>query len=560
MSTDFPQNWLESLEGVRPTTLEYRDVTPFTFLKERAENYSNDPCMIFPKGSTLSYAETLTSVKQLAVKLTKLGVVKGDRVLLLLGNTPHYVIGHFAILAIGAVIVQGNPIYTKRELVDQTKDSGAKGMITITLFQEKANEVMAETDLEFIICGTISEYLKPIVAFLGKYVLRKLQDPKMKSLPNNYHYSSIESENISEFVETDVDLDDIAILQYTGGTTGPAKGAMLTHRNISYNAQQTRSLVHMVPERIGSVLTILPLFHSFALTVCMGVSFQMGAPMVLMPKFDAGEALANVEKYGVTFLPGVPTMMIAILNHKDILKRDLSSLIASFSGGAALPVEVAAKFHEITGGDLVEGYGLSETTPVVTANPVMSDKLKPMRGSIGLPVADTWLKIVDQDDQTKDLAVGEVGEIAIKGYQVMKGYWKNEEDTKKVMNEDGWFFSGDIGRMDEQGYFYIVDRKKDIIIVSGNNVVPREIEEVLYTHPAVLEAAVAGLKHDTKGEMVAAWIVLKEGKTATVEEIIAFCKENLAPYKIPKQVEFRTDLPKTMIGKILKRKLQEEYD
>ncbi|MHA2250344.1 MAG: long-chain-fatty-acid--CoA ligase [Candidatus Kariarchaeaceae archaeon] len=557
-TSEIPTPWLTSLEGVRPTTLEYEQVPPFEFVKRRANNNPDDPCMTFAPGKvSVTYAELMDSIKRLAVVLTNNGIAKGDRVCVLLPNTPHYVISHYAILSIGAIVVQGNPIYTKRELTHQINDSGATGIISLTLFQDKVNEVMQETELQFAILGTLSDYIKPIIAFLGK-LLRKLDDPKMKSIQKNYLWKkSLSDANPSNFEEVEVDLEDIALLQYTGGTTGAAKGAMLTHSNISINSQQTRSLIHMIPDKTGSVLTVLPLFHSFALTCCLGLSFQSGIPMILMPRFDASDALKYIESFKISFVPAVPTMMIALLNHPDVHKRDLSSLIGSFSGGAALPMEVAKQFNDVTGGDLVEGYGLSETSPVVTGNPMLDEKLKPRMGSIGLPTPDTLLKIVDTDDFTKDLPIGEVGEIAIKGPQVMKGYWGNEKATSTVLKE-GWLLTGDIGRVDDEGYFYIVDRKKDLIIVSGNNVVPREIEEILYEHPAILEGAVAGLPHDIKGEMVVAWVVLKEGMSATEEEIIEFCRDKLAPYKLPKEVRFRDELPKTLIGKILRRKLQEE--
>jgi long-chain acyl-CoA synthetase len=558
MSSETLTPWISSLEGVRPTTIDYEKVPPFEFVKRRAENEPDDPAMIFAAGKkSVSFGELLEAIKQLAVFLTRMGVNKGDRVCLLLPNTPHYVISHYAVLSIGAVVVQGNPIYTTRELTHQINDSGARGIISLTLLQDKVMEVKKETGLEFILLGNIADYMKPIIAFLGK-LLRKLDDPKLKPAPDTYSFKeTLQESDVQKFVEVKVDLDDVALLQYTGGTTGMPKGAMLTHSNLSINAQQTRSLIHMLPDKKGSILTVLPLFHSFALTTCLAMTFQTGAPMILMPRFDAGQALKFIEQYKVIFAPGVPTMMIALLNHPDLTKRDLSELVASVSGGAALPVEVAREFQKVSGTDVVEGYGLSETSPVVTGNPILTEKLKSREGSIGLPTADTLLKIVDGEDYTKDLPQGEVGEILIKGPQVMKGYWGNEEATDQAI-KDNWLLTGDIGYMDEDGFFYISDRKKDLIIVSGNNVVPREVEEVLYLHPAVLEGAVAGLPHEEKGEMVAAWVVLKEGMTATEEEIRQFCKDNLAPYKIPRVVKFRDELPKTMIGKILRRKLQEE--
>ncbi len=558
---ELPTPWIETLKGVRPTTLDYKEITTFEFAENCEKNYPDDYCMYFgvKGGKGLTYRETLDSIRRLAVKLKELGIKKGDRVLILFPNTPHYVISHYAVLSIGAIIVQGNPLYTVSELVYQANDSGSKAIITLTLFQDKAQALIEKTNIEFAIIGNLGDYMSTFIAFLGK-LTKKLVDPKFKKLEKHFYFKSLlKDADPSKFVKEQVSMDDPAILQYTGGTTGASKGATLTHRNISSNAQQARSIIHKIPDRTGSVLSALPLFHSFGLTVCLGISFQAATPMVLVPRFNAKDVLELIEKYSVSFLPGVPTMMIALMNHPNFTKTDMSSVIASISGGAALPVEVANRFHETSGTDVVEGYGLSETSPIVTANPVKSEKLKPVIGSIGLPVADTLVKIVDAEDYSKTLGINEVGEICVKGPQVMIGYWKNPEDTKKVLHDDGWFQTGDIGKMDERGFVYIVDRKKDLIITSGFNVVPREVEEVLYEHPAILEAAVAGLPHEKKGEEVSAWIVLKPGFSVTEEEIITYCREKLAPYKIPRRVEFRDELPKTMIGKILRRKLREEF-
>lgn len=558
MQATVPTPWIKTLEGVRKTNIEFEDITTLDMVHRRAITQPQEFSMIFAVGKKgVTYQELWESIKSLAVFLKSVGIEKGDRVCVLLPNTPHYVISHYAIMAAGAVVVQGNPLYTEKELTDQLNDCDAKGVISLTLFQDKVNKVMKNTSVEFVILGKISDYMKPIISFLGK-LLKKLDDPSLKSLPNNYSFKKALKSPSDRYQKLVMDLDDVALLQYTGGTTGRSKGATLTHRNLSFNAQQIRELVPTVPDNAGPVLTVLPLFHSFALTCCLGISIRAGCPMILMPKFDAGDALKFIEKYKVIFAPSVPTMMIALLNHPNFARTDMSSLIASISGGAALPIEVANQFAEIANVDVIEGYGLSETSPVVTGNPLGSDKVKPKSGSIGLPAANTLIKIVDQDDYNKDMPQGEAGEIAINGPQVMVGYWNDPESTKTAI-KDGWLLTGDIGYMDEEGYFFIVDRKKDIIIVSGNNVVPRDVEEVLYAHPAVLEAAVAGVPHPSKGEMVAAWIVLKEGMTASEEEIIKFCAERLAPYKIPKLVIFKEDLPKTMIGKILRRALKEDY-
>ncbi len=535
--------------------MKYKEQIPLKFLEQRATNEPNDPMIIFPKGKTLSYSEVFQAVKSFHGGLRKLGIKKGDRVALMLPNSPHYIIAHFAVASLGAIVVQTNPLYTHRELKHQMSDSGAKAIITLTLFQEKVNNVMKETDLEIVICANISDYLTPLSAFLGK-LLKKVQDPKMQPLPNNYLFKDVLTMDPSGYKEERIDLDDLAVLQYTGGTTGLSKGAALTHKNISYNAQQTREVVHNVPEKKGSILVALPLFHSFGFTVGLGLSLQLGVPMVLVPRFDAGLVLKLIEKHKITFFPAVPTMIVAILNHEKAPSTDLSSLIAVISGGAPLPLKVAKQFKEVTGGDLVEGYGLSEASPVTHANPIGSDKIKPKIGSIGLPVPDTFMKIVDSEDGKTLVPIGEIGELCIKGPQVMKEYWNKPDETAKTLI-DGWLHTGDIAKMDDEGFAYIVDRKKDLIIVSGYNVIPREVEEVLYEHPKILEAAVAGINDPVKGEIVAAWVVLKEGETMTEDEVIAYCKENLAPYKVPKKVTFRDELPKSMIGKILRKKLVE---
>ncbi len=557
---DIPMPWLKTSEGIRAIHLNYEHVSPFEFVKRRGEQTPKDPAIIPFKGNPVSCGELLTSIKKFQVVLKELGIVKGDRVAIMLPNTPHYVIAHYAILSMGAIVVQANPLYTERELKHQMDDSGSKLIITLTSFQEKANIVMKETALEKVVLCNIGDYMKTIIHFLGSKILKKFEDPKMKTLDNNFNFIDLMNKaDISKFEEAQVDIEnDVAILQYTGGTTGVSKGAMLTHKNVSYNAQQSREIFRTVPEGQGSVLTALPMFHSFGLTACMNISFQLKVPMVLMIRFNVPDALKLIESQKITFFPGVPTMLIAMLHSPDVKKFDLSSLIAVISGGAPLPIQVAREFKQITGGDLVEGYGLSETSPVVFANPIGSDKFTLREGSVGIPAPDTICKITDSEDPKKNLPLGEVGEICLKGPQVMRGYWNREEETAKTLI-DGWLHTGDIGRLDEDGYLYIVDRKKDLIIVSGFNVVPREVEEVLYENPKVLEAAVAGLPHEEKGEMVTAWIVLKTGETSSKEEIREYCKEKLAPYKVPREVYFKDELPKSMIGKVLRRKLVEEY-
>ncbi len=564
---DIPMPWLNSMPEGRATHIDYVKKTPYEFFKQRAINEPNDPMIIFPKGPDISYKEVFDAVQALGGFLQNKGIKKGDRVALLLPNTPHYIIGYFAILGIGAIVVQANPLYTEHELTHQLNDAGAKGIISLTMFQDKVNAVMDKTPLEFAIYGQIQTYLKGIVRFMGKLLKKSIFNPNaraydapFKPAPNAYFMPDILSTNYP-YTEVEVDFEnDVAIFQYTGGTTGRSKGAMLTHKNMSVNAQQARSVIYMVPEKEGSILSVLPFFHIFGNTACLNLSIQLGIPVVLNVASPPviSDLLSWIEKYKITFFPSVPALLVSIANHPKAPTTDFSSLIAVISGGAPLPVEVARHFYKVTNSFVVEGYGLSETSPLTHINPIGIDPKDAVEGSIGLPAADTLCKIVDPEDYSKTLPLGEVGELCIKGPQVMKGYWNMENETKYALKEGGWFRTGDIAKIDEKGYTYIVDRKKDIIIVSGYNVVPREVEEVIFKHPAVLEAAVAGLNHPKKGEIVAAWIVLKEGATATPEEIIAHCKEYLAPYKIPKHVEFKDELPKSMVGKVLRRKLQEE--
>ncbi|MCY3412891.1 MAG: long-chain fatty acid--CoA ligase [Candidatus Heimdallarchaeota archaeon] len=570
MAEDFPTPWIKTMEEhkVRRTSLDYVDKSTYHFVKGWAEKTPNNLVMIFgvKGGKTITYADFFNQMKALAVFLAEKGIKKGDKVAVMLPNSPHYVIAHFAILSQGAIVVQTNPLYTDHELSHIIKDSGAVGMISLAQFQDKINKVIDDggNELKWAIYGQVPEYMSSLIGFLAVKILKKVEAPKIIPRSSSFGWKEAMAADTSKFKEADIKMDDIALFQYTGGTTGLSKGAMLTHRNVSYNAQQAREAVHMVPESQGSVLTALPLFHSFALTACLGLSQQLGIPMVLVPnprgQIPTGEVHALIGKHKITFLAAVPTMINSLLNHPAAATTDWNSLIASISGGAALPMELAKQFKEVTGADLVEGYGLSETSPLITVNPVGHDVIKPRMGSIGLPAPDTFIKIVDQNDKTKLMPIGPegVGEIACKGPQVMPGYYNKPEENEMVLFDDGWFLTGDVAYMDEEGFTYIVDRKKDMIIVSGYNVYPREVEEVLFEHPKIFEAAVAGYADSAKGERVGAWVVLNPGETLTEEEVIEFCKTKLAAYKVPKKVTFRDELPKTMVGKVLRRKLNEE--
>jgi long-chain acyl-CoA synthetase len=509
-------------------------------------------------GKELTYEVLLESVNRFANALVNLGVKKGDRVSLYMPNTPHMVIAYYAVLKAGGVVVPTNPVYTERELDHQVSDSEAEVLVTLDLelTLSKVKAIKSRTKLRHVIVGSMKDYLPWPKNWLFPIVRRKMLEPVPTD--GSYHiFTQLMASASPVSPKVEIGPDDIAVLMYTGGTTGVAKGAMLTHRNMVSNAivahaWATSGKQTDTPQDI--LLIVLPMFHSFAMTVGLNHGIRRGAKLLLIPKPEIDEILKTIQKYRPSIFPGVPTLYTVLANRSDIKAFGVDSIRICNSGAAPLPVEVMKKFEEVTGAKILEGYGLSEASPVTHCNPLEGTR-KP--GSIGLPMPDTDARIVDQEDNTKVLGVNEVGEICIKGPQVMKGYWNRPEETGKSL-VDGWLFTGDIAKMDEEGYFYIVERKKDLIIAGGYNIYPREVEEFLYEHPKVKEAAVIGIPDEIKGEKVKAFVILKDGETATEEEIIEFCRKGLAPYKVPKHVEFKKELPKSMIGKILRRVLREE--
>lgn len=542
--------WLKHYPEDIPHTIDYPEVPLFKFLDDSAKNFPDTTATIF-MGAKLTYKQLAEQVNQFACGLSELGIKKGDRVALLFPNCPQSIIAFYAALKIGAIVVQNNPLYVERELQYQMNNSGAETMITLDMkiMYPKIENIKKKTNLKNVIVSSLKEYLPFPQNML--YPVAKRKDIA-KVAPDTIKFQDIFKKGKPPHV--DIDPDDVALLQYTGGTTGVSKGVMLTHRNLVANAVQCRSWVPDVQLGKDSVLAFLPFFHSFGLTVAMNSPIYVAATMILVPRFDIKEMLSLIQKYKPTLFPGVPTIYVAINNYPDVSKYDLSSVKYCISGAAPLPVEVLQEFEQLTGGKLREGYGLTESSPVTHCNPL--DGLV-KKGSIGIPYPDTECKIVDVETGEKELGTNEIGELAVKGPQIMKGYWEMPEETS-VTIRDGWLYTGDIAEVDEDGYFYIVDRKKDMIIASGFNIYPRDIEEVLYEHPKIKEAAAVGIPDAYRGETVKAYIVLRDGETATEEEIITFCKENLARYKVPKLVEFREKLPKTIIGKVLRRALVEE--
>ncbi|WP_018086201.1 long-chain-fatty-acid--CoA ligase [Desulfurispora thermophila] len=551
--------WLNHYPPGVPASLSYPRATLYDVLRETARRYPNHTATIFMDGR-LTYRQLLERVDKMAAALQKqLGVNKGDRVALMLPNIPQMVIGYYAVLAAGAVCVGVNPMYTERELSHQIKDAGAKVIFLLDLLYPKVEAVREKSGLEKLVVTSIKDYLPfPKNLLYPLKARREGQVVHIPSRPDIYWFSQLINQSDGVFQRPEIDPEkDLAVLQYTGGTTGLSKGAMLTHRNIYANALQL--CVWDTDKKPGQevALCVLPFFHSYGMTVCMNISVFNGFTMVLIPRFDVKALLESIQRYRANIFPGTPTIYVALINHPDTPKYDLSSIRGCLSGAAPLPLEVKQKFEAITGGCLVEGYGLSETSPVALSN-ILSRQHDPGTvGAIGLPLPDTLVKIADLETGQRELPPGQVGEICVEGPQVMVGYWNRPEETAAALR-DGWLYTGDIGYMDERGYTFIVDRKKDLIIAGGYNIYPREVEEVLYEHPKVREAAVIGVADPYRGETVKAFVVLKEGEQASEQEIMDYCRQKLAAYKIPRIVEFRPELPKTNVGKILRRVLAEE--
>ncbi len=557
--------WIQHYEPGVPDHLTLPD-RPLTWLLDFASHqYANQSALLY-YGTRITYAQLSNQANRFAVGLQRLGIQKGDRVAIALPNIPQFPIAFYGALRAGAVVVPTNPLYTEHELQHQLADSGAKVIVMLDMYYPRLQAIRKETEVEQVIVTSPADFLPPFLQRLypfsqrGNKPIRSLltrkslnEDPGlrlMQSMLRSTSKGGIELFNLPLPAKG----NDLAVLQYTGGTTGLAKGAMLTHRNLLANAMQTRSWMPQAHDGAESALCVTPFFHAYGLTAAMNVSILAGATMILLPRFKAKNVLEAVYRYRPSLFPGIPTMYVALMNEAGKRTDYLKSIKYCISGASPLPAKVQSDFETITGGKLVEGYGLSEAAPVTHCNP-LTDESRP--GSIGLPLPDVEAAILNQETG-EPVPVGEAGELVVKGPNVMQGYWNRPEETQAIFSH-GWLHTGDIARMDEDGYFYIVERIKDMIITGGFNVYPREVEEVLYNHPAVAEAAVVGLLDDYRGETVSAFIILKAGFEPiekTKNDILAFCRECLSGYKVPRRIEFRNSLPKSSAGKILRRELR----
>ncbi len=561
-------------EGV-PREITGYEKPLFSLLDESAKNYPSQTYTIF-NGRLKSYSQVKETSDRLAHFLTRQGIQKGNKVAIFLPNLPHFPEIFFGTLKAGATCVTCNPLYTAAELQYQLKDSGAKMVFCMDhpQFYPTVVEAIRGTDVEQVVICSVKSYLPPLMAFIGG-LLGKI--PKAgKHEPGHLLFDDVVKQSPPTPPEVDIDpVEDLALILYTGGTTGRPKGACLTHSNFMANvtALDEWALFPHAPgakperlERGGAqtLLGVLPWYHSFGLTCAMLHSCFLGARLVCIPDPRAGnppftEVLKAVQKYKPTLMAAVPTIFVAFVNHPHVENYDLSSFLCCVSGGAPLPPEVCRQFEAKTGAIIFEGYGLSETSPIASGNPANAETRK--IGSIGLPFPSTDIKVLDIDTGKEEMPRGEDGEIAIHGPQVMKGYWNKPKETEAVFRDlDGkrYFLTGDIGHVDEDGFVVITDRKKDLVLVGGFNVYPREVEDVLFEHPKVAMAAVIGVPDDRSGETVKAFIQVKAGETLTEEAVLDYCKENMAGYKRPRLVEFRDELPVSAVGKVLRRVLRDE--
>jgi len=534
---------------------EYPKHNVAKLLMDAAAAYPNHEALDF-LGRSMTYKELLRQCRKVANALKALPLAKGDRVAIMLPNCPQAVISYYGALMAGATVVQTNPTYTERELHRQLADSGAAVLIVLDLLLPRALKARVDTALRSVIVTSLADGL-PFPKNLLYPIKRRREYPNLKiedKADGVVRWSSFLSRGQAADLCEEVDADeDLAMIQYTGGTTGKPKGVMLTHANLLANTHQVNAWCYRLEAGKERYLAALPLFHVFGLTVLLNQAIHRAGSLLLIPRFEPKMVLDAIRRRKPTVFPGAPTMYIALMNHPLTKEGDFASIRVCVSGAAPLPHEVQERFERQSGGKLIEGYGLTESSPVTHCNPIWGYR---KNGTIGLPLPDTDARIVGEDDW-EPLPPGEIGELVVRGPQVMKGYWNRPNETDEAL-QDGWLRTGDIGTMDEEGFFSIIDRKKDVILAGGYNVYPREVEEVLFEHPAVKEASVLGVPDAYRGETVKAFVVVKDGWQVSDMQLDRWCRERLASYKVPKSYEFRDVLPLSLIGKVIRRKLREE--
>jgi long-chain acyl-CoA synthetase len=565
MSTSAP--WLAHYDAGIPTTLApYPHRTSLDYLADLAHTAPESPALLF-KGARMTYGELAAQSDACAAAFHALGVRRGDRVGLLLPNCPQFFVAQFGAWKIGAIVSPLNPIYTEHELEGPIRDHGVETVLTLTRFYARVKRVQARAGVRRVIATNIKEHFPAVLRVLFTLFREKKEGDRVTLAPGDHDFAHLLLVNRGRRPpEATVSPDDPAVLLMSGGTTGTPKGVLGTHKAYVLAGLQGKAWSASAMGRAAGVLFLpLPMFHVYGNVGVQGLALVTGSAIALVPNpRDLNDLVATIRKTKPTFFNGVPTLYIALLNHPDVQKGnvDFRSIRICFSGAAPLLAETKSRFEAMTGGRIVEGYSLTEAMMATCVNPVQGpNKI----GSVGMPLPDVWIRIFDGDDGSRVLPAKEVGEICVAGPQIMAGYWHQPDETALVLRDhleqDGtrrrWVHTGDLGYLDEDGYLFIVDRKKDLIKTSGYQVWPREIEEAIASHPAVAEVGVAAIPDPKKGEAVKAWVVLRAGQTATEDDIRTFCREKLAPYKVPAHVEFRTELPKTMVGKVLRRALRD---
>mgnify|MGYP001486959266 CR=1 FL=1 len=536
--------WFKQWPADVPKNLTYPAVPLHELLAKAAKEHPNQTAIAFLENE-LSYSELIALSNSFAAALAALGVKKGDCVAVFLPNVPQFIIAYYGALKAGAVLTALSPLHKEREVAYQLGDSEAQTIVVLDSLYPIVEAVWQKTKLRNVIITRLEEYASKTAA----------APAKAEQKPNVYSFQELLNKNLgAKPPKVQINpAEDLAALQYTGGTTGTAKAAMLTHTNLVSNAVAFAAWIKGSAKDV--FLAALPLFHIYGMTTSLNVPVSLGAKMVLLPKFDPAKVLETIQRHSVTVYCGSPTMYSILLVNPELGKHDLTSIRVCISGASPLPLQVQKKFMEITGGLLAEGYGLTEASPVTHCSPVDKTMRTVKVGSIGLPIPDTDAKIVDLETGTKTLQPNETGELVVKGPQVMKGYWKRPEETAMVLR-GGWLLTGDIAKMDEEGYFYITDRKKDLIKYKDYSVYPRELEDILYEHPAVKMCAVVGKPDTVAGEIPKAFVVLKDGASASEQEITAFVNGKVAPYKAIREIEIRKELPLSSAGKVLRRALR----
>ncbi len=553
--TPVARPWLASYDPLVPPNPAIEAVPVFEYLDRAARDYPEREALRF-QNLRMSYAMLLERAETAAAALRRLGVGPGDRVAVMLPNLPQTMVAYWAVLKAGAVAVMVNPLYMESELTHQLGDAGCATMIVLDHLWPKVAALRERLPVRRYIVTSVADGLRfPLGLLFGLKMWRAGQRVAVPFDGKTVLRWGALFTGKARLSHPPADPEkDLALLQYTGGTTGIAKGVMITHANLAANVQQCATQLHAFGRGTETFLAILPFFHVYGLTVCLNLPAALAATVYPIPRYVPADLLRAIHTLRPTIFPGAPAIYGSLMQQKDLAQYDISSLRYLVSGSAPLPQEVQRRFHELTGAEIIEGYGLTEASPVTHFNPLNGVRKS---GSIGLPLPATDARIVDLKTGDTVLGPGQEGELCISGPQVMRGYWKRPEDTAATLRE-GWLYTGDVAVMDEEGYFSIVDRKKDLAIIGGYNVYPREIEEVLYQHPKVKEAAAVGLPHPSRGEIIKAYVVPKEGETVQRSEIVAWCRRKLANYKVPREVEIRADLPKTLVGKVLRRALRDE--